>query len=66
MEIIRQVARPVILEQATQEPVHQHQAGIESGDVELKKQTAQAQRFGNAELKNYPQLNSVKGALQTV
>lgn len=36
MEIIRQVARPVILEQATQEPVDQHQAGVEAGDVELK------------------------------
>jgi len=66
MEIIRQVARPVILEQANQEPVDQHQAGMEAGDVELKKQTAQAKRFGNAELKDHPQLNSVKGALQTL
>lgn len=66
MEIIRQVARPVILEQATQEPVDQHQARMEAGDVELKKQTAQAKRFGNAELKDHPQLNSVKGALQTL
>lgn len=66
MEIIRQVARPVILEQATQEPVDQHQAGMEAGDVELKKQTAQAKRLGNAELKDHPQLNSVKGALQTL
>ncbi|WP_145564530.1 type III secretion system translocon subunit SctE [Yersinia aldovae] len=66
MDIIRQVARPVILEQATQEPVDQHQAGIEAGDVELKKQTAQAKRLGNAELKDHPQLNSIKGALQTL
>lgn len=66
MEIIRQVARPVILEQATQEPVDQHQAGMEAGDVELKKQSAQAKRLGNAELKDHPQLNSVKGALQTL
>lgn len=66
MEIIRQVARPVILEQATQGPVTQHQAGVDAGDVELKKQTGQAKRFGKAELKDHPQLNSVKGALQTL
>ncbi|PKC36069.1 type III secretion system protein [Pantoea ananatis 15320] len=66
MEIIRQVAWPAILEEATQEPVDQHQAGMEAGDVELKKQTAQAKRLGNAELKDHPQLNSVKGALQTL
>lgn len=66
MEIIRQVARPVILEQATQEPVDQYQAGVEAGDVELKKQTEQAKRLGKAELKDHPQLNSVKGALQTL
>lgn len=66
MEIIRQVARPVIPEQATQEPVDQHQAVLEAGDVELKKQTDQAKRLGNAALKDHPQLGSVKGALQTL
>lgn len=66
MEIIRQVVRPLILEQATQESVDQHQAVMEACDIELKKQTAQAKRLGNAELKDHPQLNSVKGALQTL
>ncbi|MBX9488619.1 type III secretion system translocon subunit SctE [Yersinia enterocolitica] len=55
-----------MLEQATQEPVDQYQAGVEAGDVELKKQTEQAKRLGKAELKDHPQLNSVKGALQTL
>ncbi|AHM72797.1 type III secretion system translocon subunit SctE [Yersinia hibernica] len=66
MEIIRQVARPAMLEPANQEPVNHHQAGLESGDVELKKQIGQAKRLGNAQLKDHPQLNSVKGALQTL
>ncbi|MGL5565972.1 MAG: type III secretion system translocon subunit SctE, partial [Plesiomonas sp.] len=66
METISQVARSVILEQATQEPIVQHHAGMVAADVELKKQTAQAKRLGNAELKNHPQLNSIKGALQTL
>lgn len=66
MEIIRQVARPLIPEQASQEPVDQHQAVLEAGDVELKKQTGQAKRLGDAALKDHPQLGAVKGALQTL
>lgn len=66
MEIIRQVTQPVIPEQATQETADKHQAGMNAGDVELKKQTAQAKRLGKAELKDHPQLNSVKGALRTL
>lgn len=66
MEIIRQMVRPVILEQATKETLHQHQAELEAGNDQLKKQTEQAKRFANAQLKHHPQLNSVKGALQTL
>ncbi|EIG1887013.1 type III secretion system translocon subunit SctE [Escherichia coli] len=66
MDIIGQVVQPIILEQTNQESVTQHQAGGGVGDVDLKKQTGQAKRLGNAELKNHPQLNSVKSALQTL
>lgn len=66
MEIIRPVVQSIVLEQTTQESVTQHQAGMVVGDVELKKQTGQVKRLGNVELKNHPQLNSVKGALQTL
>lgn len=66
MNIDRPAARVVTLEQVSQDSTLHHQAGLESGDVEIKKENGRTKRFGNAELKDHPQLNSVKGALQTL
>lgn len=66
MEITMRVALPVMQEKTTLLPDNEGQAGIEAGDIELKKHAEQAKRFGNEALKGHPQLNHVKGALQTL
>lgn len=42
------------------------QAGMEVGSTELKRQSDQAKRFGNEGYKTHPQLNGVKGAVQSL
>lgn len=66
MEIVSNMVRQVNFGQTPQESGNHHQAGLEVGNVELKKQSGQAKRFSNAELKDHAQLNSVKSALQTL
>lgn len=66
MEITRRVPLSIVQEQTSPLPENERQAGIEAGDVELKKHAEQAKRFGNQSLKDHPQLGNVKGALQTL
>ncbi|MGP3590905.1 type III secretion system translocon subunit SctE [Vagococcus sp. WN89Y] len=40
--------------------------GLEASELELKKQSNQAKRLGNSELKNHPQLEKLQGAFKTL
>ncbi|HDT4319781.1 TPA: type III secretion system translocon subunit SctE [Klebsiella aerogenes] len=46
--------------------VNHHQAGVEIGNTELKRHSDQAKRLGNDGFKKHPQLNGVKGAVQSL
>lgn len=40
--------------------------GLEASELELKKQSSQAKRFGNSDIKNHPQLEKLQGAFKTL
>lgn len=46
--------------------INNHQAALDISQQELKKQSEQAKRFANPAIKDHPQLDNVKGALQVL
>lgn len=40
--------------------------GLEASELELKKQSGQAKRLGNSDIKNHPQLEKLQGAFKTL
>ncbi|MEB5957519.1 type III secretion system translocon subunit SctE [Escherichia coli] len=48
------------------EAMNHHQAGMEIGSAELKRQSDQAKRFCNEGYRTHPQLSSVKSAFQSL
>ncbi|MEH4929677.1 type III secretion system translocon subunit SctE [Enterobacter cloacae] len=65
MDITPRLAR-LMPQDNTRQGIVNSPPGLDTSNVELKRQAGLAKRFGNSEYKKHPQLDAVKGALQTL
>lgn len=67
MEILHSSLRALVPQmQTSDESDKHHQSSVDAGDAELKKQTRQANRLGNSQLRNHPKRELVQSAMQNI